>query len=228
MMKITEEDLAKVILSTPVGADCFFYAIGKGESDAFRYGAMRQILFDSEVLTLNMVSGGSPWIAEIRNDPDLSTEERIIDTLQRFASFYLLERFFVKQENNARYNSAALLSQHELISMLEEWGAHDRAMSHVRDYYEEKLERDPIWRYPISLDTCNGGFIVPVKEGYLFIPYDEMDAEDYEILMLDKVSLMDAESCDFMIGQLQWYADALSAELREVSQELKREAKEET
>lgn len=222
MNEIDLHYLAKTILSTPIGVECFFCSASKTEETPFRYGAIRQILFDSEVLTLNIVSGGSPWISEISNDPDLNQEERTYDTLVRYASFNGLERFFADECVHTPHGSEGLLSQQALIDMLEEYGGHDRAMSHVRDYYEEELGSDPIWRYPISLDTCNGGFIVPVKEGYLFIPYDEIDAEDYEILMLDKTSLLDAECCDFMAVELRRYADALGSELRSISRELNR------
>lgn len=77
-----------------------------------------------------------------------------------------------------------LLSKDELLEELKSGGETDRAMASIRHYEEEIAGQELMWWYPISLGSCAGAFIVPVKEGVLCVPYDEMDREKGDFPLL--------------------------------------------
>lgn len=217
MRKITIENLAERMAALASGEQLIFFATEEGDS----YGAARLKLFEADMIIINYFGGGNPFVIDLEWTPGKDIVPCILHGLEQYQGYNDIGCFYINEPDSPRYDYNKLLSREALIRVLEEWGGHDRAMSHVREHYEGELGCDPIWRYPISLDTCNGGFLVPVKEGYLFIPYDEVDSEDYEILMLDEACLMDVESSVYMAGELQTYFGALSAELYEISRDLK-------
>lgn len=224
MTQITIENLAERMAALAYGEQLIFFATEEGDS----YGAARMKLFEADMIVINYFGGGNPFIIDTEWAPSKDIVPCILHGLQQYQGYNNIGSFYINEPDYPRYDPEKLLSQQELIDMLEAWGGHDRALSHLREHYDNELGSDPIWRYPISLDTCNGGFLVPVKEGYLFIPYDEVDAEDYEILMLDKTCLMDAETCAYMARECQGYTDALCEELHKIGGELEtRQTKEE-
>ena len=111
----------------------------------------------------------------------------------------------------------ALPKMANLISALSENGADNRALSHVRDEQWERFGKDLIWLYPISEGESAGGFILPVQEGILWIPYDAMNKEDGEFLELKDAHLLSAEACGHLLEDLRSYADGLCAVLQEAS-----------
>lgn len=102
-----------------------------------------------------------------------------------------------------------LMSKDEVVEYLKENGEHEPSLAEIGHQYESAYGINLIWRYPLTDDVHEGAFIVPVKEGFLWIPYDEIDKEYYEILLPDEASLMDAECCDYLVKQLRDYTDDL-------------------
>ncbi len=126
-------------------------------------------------------------------------------------------------ENLSKANREKLLPKDELIAYLDKWGANDRALSDIREQYTELLGDDPFWRYPISECEHAGGIIVPVKEGFLWLPYNEMDEDDYEIYLTKDAHLLGAEACEVLAKEFQSYATALCDVLRFMATELAQE-----
>jgi len=103
-----------------------------------------------------------------------------------------------------------LLSKEDLLWQLEDDGAHDRALSHVRERYSSEFGNELMWRYPISDGKHAGTFIVAVREGFISIPYDEMDAEDYEIFVLEDAVMLDSLSMQCFINNWNSFSHELS------------------
>ena len=61
-----------------------------------------------------------------------------------------------------------------------------------------------------------GTFILVVKEGYLSIPYDSADEEDYEILTLEDAALHDVDSLTVFLQDWKSFADDLTDAMREM------------
>lgn len=103
----------------------------------------------------------------------------------------------------------------DLLRELRENGADDSALAIIREYQQNLFGMDYIWRYPISQGTAAGGFILPVREGILWIPYDEMLREDGELLLLEDAELLTAEACGYLEEDMHSYASALCDVLKE-------------
>ena len=111
----------------------------------------------------------------------------------------------------------SLPTKDELIARLKEDGGMDRAFAPVREEQYERYGSELVWRYPISEGYAAGGFILPVREGILWVPYDEIEKEEGEILLLDDAELLDAGACEVMADDFRRYADGLCSMLREAA-----------
>jgi hypothetical protein len=61
-----------------------------------------------------------------------------------------------------------------------------------------------------------GKFILPVREGFLCLPYDTVDADDREILDLDRAFLLDKACAVEMLSGWLDYSDGLTGALRDL------------
>ena len=118
---------------------------------------------------------------------------------------------------NMEIDPESLPTKNELIAFLREEGGTDSALANLREEQYEKYGSELDWRYTISEGSAAGGFILPVREGILWIPFDEMEIEEGEILLLDDAELLDVDACKIMEDSVRSYADALCAELREAA-----------
>jgi len=114
-----------------------------------------------------------------------------------------------------------LMSKQELTDYFARFGQSDRILADIRDKYEAAFGNELIWRYPNSDGYHLGFFIVPVKEGFLALPYDEVDREDYEIMIVDDATLLDAESLKHYIDDWLSYTDDLIGAMRDMIRILK-------
>ena len=112
-------------------------------------------------------------------------------------------------------NPDDLPTMRELINEIEENGGTDAALAKLREKQHEKYHNELIWRYPISQGDAAGGFIMPVREGILWIPYDDMEKEAGEILLTDNAYLLDEDACEMMADDFSQYADQLCDALRQ-------------
>lgn len=114
-------------------------------------------------------------------------------------------------------NPVELPTMKELLAEIVDNGGTDAALAKLREKQQEKYRNDLIWRYPISQGTAAGGFIMPVREGILWIPYDEMEKEAGEILLTDDAELLDEDTCEIMAGDFARYAEQLCDMLRQAA-----------
>lgn len=112
-------------------------------------------------------------------------------------------------------NPEELPTMRELIEEIEDGGGTDAALADLRDKHYEKYKNNLIWRYPISAGESAGGFIMPVREGILWIPYDEMEKEIGEILLTGDASLLDEDTCKMLTDDYESYARELCDVLRQ-------------
>lgn len=112
-------------------------------------------------------------------------------------------------------NPEELPTMKELLATIVDNGSTDAALAKLREAQQEKYHNELIWRYPISQGDSAGGFIMPVREGILWIPYDEMEKEEGEILLADNADLLDEDACEMMADDYSSYADELCDVLRQ-------------
>ncbi len=120
----------------------------------------------------------------------------------------------------AEFDPKQLMSKDELIAFLYENGESDRALAHIRERNQELCGNELIWRYPISDGKHTGTFIVAVQEGFISIPYDVIDKEDYEMLELEDVSMFDDEALEYFISDWNLFSDDLLQAMTDIRQGL--------
>ena len=67
-------------------------------------------------------------------------------------------------------NRNSLYRKDELVAILDKYGALDSTLDKVRDTYTERFGNQLIWKYPFSDNMQGGGTIIPVQEGFVFLP----------------------------------------------------------
>ena len=107
------------------------------------------------------------------------------------------------------FDPKQLMSKDELIQFLRDNDADYRALSYVREHYQEMTGNELVWTYPISDGKHLGTFIVAVKEGFVSLPYDIVDKDDGELLELDDAALFDDEAFEFFIDDWRLFSDDL-------------------
>ena len=118
---------------------------------------------------------------------------------------------------NMEIDPSDLPTKDELLDRIRRSGGTDRALADVREELSDHCVNDLIWRYPISVGMAAGGFVIPVRDGILWIPYDEMEREEGEILLLEDACLLDSDACSYMADDFQSYANGLCSMLREAA-----------
>ena len=113
-------------------------------------------------------------------------------------------------------DTSKLFTRAELLKLLEENGESDRALAKVRERYMDDFGNELVWYYPISDGKHKGTFIVYVQEGFISIPYDIVDAVDYEILELQQTAMFDGESMQYFIDDWISHSDDLVAAMKEM------------
>jgi hypothetical protein len=106
-------------------------------------------------------------------------------------------------------DAAKLMTRQEVLDYLKEYGETDRILADIRARYDEAFENELIWHYPMTDGHHLGFFIVPVREGFLSLPYDSIDRDDYEIMVVDDSALLDADSLRHFIDDWKSYSEEL-------------------
>ena len=111
--------------------------------------------------------------------------------------------------NGIQIDPAKLMSKDDLLEFLRDNGEDDRALSKIRDSHYGEYGAELIWRYPISDGVHLGTYIVPVKEGFINLPYDAVDKHDGELLELDDAAMFGADTMQAFIDDWRSFSDDL-------------------
>jgi len=109
-----------------------------------------------------------------------------------------------------------LMTKDQVVDYLKTHGEHYSSLSDIRTRYEEELGLDPVWNYQHCSDCFPGFFIVPVQEGFLSVPYDSVDSDDFEIIVADNIALLSAENLQYLLEEYRIYAEALMNAMAEM------------
>ena len=118
--------------------------------------------------------------------------------------------------NGIPYDPQELMPKDELLAYLRENGESDRALSGIRDQHYEKYGNELMWRYPISDGAHLGTFIVPVREGIISLPFDAVDDEDYELLILEDAAMFDEDAMQYCIDDWKLFSDDLTSAMNDM------------
>ena len=120
--------------------------------------------------------------------------------------------FFMDHE----IDESKLMTMAEVIAHLTEHGASYINLGTLRFRYEETFGADIVWNVQSCGDCYPGLFIMPVREGFLGLPYTSIDEGDFEIIDLASISLLDEDTLRHLLGEHATYSDALRKALREM------------
>jgi hypothetical protein len=109
-----------------------------------------------------------------------------------------------------------LMTKDEVVDYLKTHGEDYSSLSVVRTRYEEEFGLDPVWNYQHCSDCFPGFFIVPVQEGFLSIPYDSVDSDDFEALVADSAELLSADDLQALLGLYRSYAEDMMNAMEEM------------
>lgn len=107
------------------------------------------------------------------------------------------------------------MSKDRLLQRLEESGSNYRALDEIRTEYSAVFGVDLVWNYILDDDLHTGFMMIPVKEGFLSLPYDEIRKETFEQYLLDEAKLFDVESMEHAIDNFRRYSVALLQAMEE-------------
>jgi hypothetical protein len=113
-------------------------------------------------------------------------------------------------------NPDTLMSAKEILAYLKDNDSTDRTLSDIRLRYYASHGNELCWRYPISDGIHAGAFILATKDGYLSLPYNSMDEEDYEILVLDDAVFHDPASLTTFLSDWEDFSADLTDAMREM------------
>ena len=102
-----------------------------------------------------------------------------------------------------------LPSQSAILSLLVE----DPTQPHLVKLYEPYVERyryELYWQYPFCDGYYLGGYIATVKEGYLFLPYNEVDVHTAEIFSLQDARILSPADCRLMAETVHEYISRIA------------------
>lgn len=84
-----------------------------------------------------------------------------------------------------------LKSKQELIDYFISHSPTERSLAEFCADYAERYQNSLYWHYPISDTVHLGAYVVLVKEGVLYVPYDDADKVSCELFCLDAIKLLD-------------------------------------
>ena len=108
------------------------------------------------------------------------------------------------------------MSAKEVLTYLKDNDSTDHTLSDIRLRYYAAHGNELCWRYPICDGIHAGAFILATKDGYLSLPYNSMDEEDYEILVLDDAVFHDLASLTTFLSDWEDFSADLTDAMREM------------
>jgi hypothetical protein len=87
-------------------------------------------------------------------------------------------------------NRQQLAAMAEVMSLIELEGANFVSLEPVRERYEARFGDELCWNCPIFHDGHSGCILLPVQEGILYLPYNEVCSETYEQFDLQGMGLL--------------------------------------
>lgn len=96
-----------------------------------------------------------------------------------------------------------LKSRNELLDYLVQHSPNERSLFMFAAEYHTRFKNELIWHFPLRSGKHLGAFFVLVKEGILFVPYDDADKVNGGVFNLDAIRMTDRETIRWNINRLE-------------------------
>jgi hypothetical protein len=219
MRRITIEELARLIWELIIGEGlCFF--LGEYE---MTYEAAKHNAFEGDYVTIIQYGGGQPHIIDWEYDcTEESQETYILQGLQQYIHPTKVGEIFISEMPSL--DKQVLLTKEALLRILKRGRADASALAVVADIYKSGFGVDPTWRISLFDGRFIGGYVVPVREGWLCIPYDKVDDEGRKHLVLDAARFLDTVTCANLAEEMGVFAGVVTAVQCRIKRELQGES----
>lgn len=115
---------------------------------------------------------------------------------------------------------AGLPRMADVIARLEERVATDWTLNHYRKVFKARFGHPLIWKYPFSGDMFTGGTLIPVWEGFLYLPYTETKKESGARYDLKAAKLLSAGDAAELREKCLSYSNSLCGVLDDIERYL--------
>ncbi len=112
-----------------------------------------------------------------------------------------------------RINKTNLYGMDELLNILNRYGGVDSTLDKVRNTYTERFGNQLIWKYPFSESMHGGGTIIPVQEGFMFLPYNCVYEGEGARYQLRGAELLSADNIRTLQNECKTYVEGLLSAL---------------
>ena len=103
-------------------------------------------------------------------------------------------------------NPVDLPTTREVLDRLQD----NTSIDQLRDEQMKRYHNTLLWRYPLSHETAAGGFILPVREGILWIPYVNTGSFSGDVVLItDDAHILSESDCETMLREFSSYASQL-------------------
>lgn len=109
-----------------------------------------------------------------------------------------------------------LFTTARVLSLMYYNGANDATLDMIREQYNHLFGAELVWRYPILDSLDDGCVIIPVREGFLRLPYDEQFADTCEFYQIKSAAILTRTEIQTLLRELNAYSNDLQAALVEM------------
>ena len=109
-----------------------------------------------------------------------------------------------------------LMTKTEFLRRMNTKGPTDETLDEIRKGYEERFGMEMAWRFPAMDDPHNTAVIIPLQEGFLWLPLDPLFYGKQVFYKLKDVEMLDARSFDALLQDFKPYAKELTLALNEM------------
>lgn len=102
-----------------------------------------------------------------------------------------------------------LFSRVRILALLHFQYNHGKTLNLIREQYTNIFGIDIVWRYPIFDIVGEGGVLIPVREGFLWLPYDSDMVQPTENFRTQEAHLLDQKEIGTLLRELNTYTDDL-------------------
>jgi len=107
---------------------------------------------------------------------------------------------------NQQIDESKLMTKDEVIQYLTAHGANYLIFSQLCERYVEEFDTDLIQVYRSGGDCQSSFYIMPVREGFLQLPYVQVDSRHYDVIAMELVELLDMETLQSLLKE--WIASS--------------------
>lgn len=118
-------------------------------------------------------------------------------------------------------DASKLMTREAFIRKMRKRRPTDAALDLIRNLYEVRFGMDLAWRIPTMDEPHRSAVVIPVQEGFLWLPLSPLSTEEEITYDLNRMELLDERSADAILREFNTYADGLITVLVDIKNSLK-------